>query len=264
MSSLVARTLRFTRPRDVSKLGGVLKRCYHSSEYPKAPPFPPTQDAILSAALSHVPAHGFTATALKAGARDAGYLDITANLFPQGVVALVNYHLVTQRLALADHFSSPLSSPPSSRPPSSNPGEQSNSLDIPSKIHAITLRRLHANRPIIQHWQSALAILSLPPNVPLSVRELALLADEILYLAGSKTVSGAWYTDRAGLATLYASAELYMTQDRSKDFVETEQYVKRWLDEANGWRQGMDMFGTWVRGQAGGFVDGLRSKSVWI
>ena len=252
----------------------VVKHSYHSYEYPDSGPFSPTETAILSAGLAQVPTHGFTSAALTTGARNAGYLDITTNLFPEGAVALIKYHLVTRRLALSEHFPSPFtasSTPPPSadeghpqNPPRANPSKPSSSGSIPDLIHRITLHRLHANKNILPHWQSALAILSTPPHIPLAVRELARLADEILFLAGSKTVTGAWYTDRAGLSAIYASAELFMTQDSSKDFTETEKFLQRRLAEAATVRGGLGFFNEWMRGQAGGLVDGLRSKGVWI
>ena len=111
---------------------------YHSYEHETPAPFTPTENAILSAALSHVPSHGFTTTALVHGARDAGYLDVSVNLFPTGAFALVNHHLVTQRLALARQalFT-----------------EEKEPLNIAANVKTLTLRRLHANKPIIHRLQ---------------------------------------------------------------------------------------------------------------
>ena len=113
-------------------------RSYYSREHPDPPPFTPAEDAILSAGISHVPAHGFTTTALANGARDAGYLDASINLFPSGAFALVKYHLVTQRLALSQNS-----------PPSSSVGSPS-TLD---KVRNLALARLHANKSVIHRWQ---------------------------------------------------------------------------------------------------------------
>ena len=222
-------------------------RSYHSYEHESPPPFSPTEDAILSAALVHVPTHGFTTTALTQGARDAGYLDISTNLFPTGAFSIVNYHLITQRLALAKHASS-----------------LQRQTDITTNIRTLALHRLRANKPIVHRWQEALALLSIARHLPASLREIALLSDELLFLAGSTTVTSAWYTNRAPLAAIYASAELFMTQDKSKGFLETEEFLTRRLEEGEKVRGGLEMVGKWVGMQAGGLVDGLRSKGVWI
>jgi ubiquinone biosynthesis protein COQ9 len=118
------------------------QRCsYHSHEISQPPPFPAAESAILSAAISHVPHYGFTADALKLGARDAGYLDVSTNLLPRGVYDLINYHLVTQRLALKDSVQFP------------SAGDQSKGLGLGSKVRTLALARLRANEAIIHRWQ---------------------------------------------------------------------------------------------------------------
>lgn len=113
---------------------------YHSYEHQQPPPFAPAESAILSAALSHVPNYGFTVDALKLGARDAGYLDVSTNLLPQGIFDLVNYHLISQRLALKDSVQFP------------SPGEGER-LGVGAKVRTLTLARLRANEPILHRWQ---------------------------------------------------------------------------------------------------------------
>lgn len=111
-------------------------RLYHSYEHEAPPPFSPAEDSILSAALAHVPNHGFTALALTHGAQDAGYLDVSTNLFPRGPFDLINYHLVTQRLALKDRVQFP------------DPG-----VGVGERIRSLTLQRLKANKDVIRRWQ---------------------------------------------------------------------------------------------------------------
>jgi ubiquinone biosynthesis protein COQ9 len=117
--------------------------CYHSHEYTQAPPFPPAESAILSSALSHVPSYGFTADALRLGARDAGYMDVSTNLLPRGVFDLINYHLVTQRLALKSSVQFP------------SAGQPGKTLGTGAKVRTLTLARLRANEPIVHRWQEA-------------------------------------------------------------------------------------------------------------
>lgn len=230
----------------------------------------PAEDAILSSAITHVPTHGFTATALVNGAHDAGYLDVSANLFPAGAFSLVKYHLVTQRLALG-------------KKGSAYPAEEP--TDVLENVRALTLRRLRANEPIIHRWQEvgepmpeaisyvvaqwltvlkALAILAMPKHIPESLRELALLSDEIHFLAGDKSVDTSWYTKRAGLSAIYASTELFMTQDRSPNFKDTEEFLDRRLEGAQGLRTMVGDAGRWAGVQGMGFISGLRSKGVRI
>lgn len=124
--------LRPQCPRSVA-----LRRTYYSHHHPEPAPFPASQETILSAALKRVPEYGFSEKALTLGARDVGYLDVSVQLFPRGVFDLVNYHLVTQRLALKDTVQF---------------GEDSK-LGVGRKVKTLTMSRLRANRDIIRNWQ---------------------------------------------------------------------------------------------------------------
>ncbi len=123
-------------------------RTYHSYEHDTPPPFTPAETAILSAASQHIPTHGFTTAALSRGAGDAGYLDASINLFPDGPFTLVYYHLVTQRLALAEYGSA-----------RSQAGG-----GIAENIKILAWKRLQANKPIEHRWQEVcLSICSQSP-----------------------------------------------------------------------------------------------------
>ncbi len=126
-------------------------RTYHSYEHDAPPPFTPAETAILSAASQHIPTHGFTTTALSRGARDAGYLDASINLFPGGPFTLVYYHLVTQRLVLAENRSI--------RPPAGG--------GIAENIKILAWKRLQANQPIIHRWQEVR--LTICPQSPIPI-----------------------------------------------------------------------------------------------
>lgn len=114
-------------------------RSYQSSEHPAPSLYPPIESAILSSALSHVPSHGFTPLALRLGARDAGYLDVSTNLFPRGVFELVHFHLVTRRLALKDEVQFPVD------------GKE---ISGSGKVRTLLLGRLMANEKarVVQRW----------------------------------------------------------------------------------------------------------------
>ena len=112
---------------------------YHSQDRDQPPPFLTEASAILSSALPHVSTHGFTNTALSNGARDAGYPEVSVNLFPRGAFDLIFYHLVTQRLALRNSVQFP--------------EMQGKQLGMGSKVRSLVLHRLQANQFAIRHWQ---------------------------------------------------------------------------------------------------------------
>jgi ubiquinone biosynthesis protein COQ9 len=245
------------------------QRClYHSYDYALPPPFPQAESAILSSAYAHVPNHGFTIDALKLGARDAEYLDVSTNLLPRGVFDLINYHLVTQRLALNDNVQFPEN------------GESGKKIGVGAKVRTLTLARLRANEPVIHRWQEvsppahhaickaktiqALAIMAQPSYVPASLAELAKLADEIWFLAGDQSVDSSWYTKRASLSTIYSATEVYMTQDKSANFTETEQFLDNRLGDLMKVGGFVGALGEWVNYTGHSTVNVLRSKGVRI
>lgn len=122
------------------------RRTYYSYETPHPPPYPPTETAILSAALPHVPTLGWTTSSLRQGARDAGYLDVSTNLFPKAEFELVLYHLRTQRLGLKDKVQFP----------------EEAGLGMTSKVKSLVMERLRGNVEVgVQaRWQEV----SIPPS----------------------------------------------------------------------------------------------------
>lgn len=103
-----------------------------------------------------------------------------------------------------------------------------------------------------------------PSYVPTSVKELALLADEIWYLAGDVAVDPTWYAKRASLSAIYAAVELFMTNDCSPDFRETREFLRRRLDEAAEIGSATSSVREWLSFTASAGVNVLRSKGVPI
>lgn len=145
--STPASPLRTSRSRRPSLSGrpsplSSCRRSYHSYDHPEpAGPFSPTERAILAAASAHVPEHGFTPKTLALGARDAGYLDISTNLLADGVFTLVQWHLVSQREALAGKARVLFE------------GEEAQGLGVGAKVELLTWERLMGNRNVIGKLQ---------------------------------------------------------------------------------------------------------------
>lgn len=222
---------------------------YHSYEHTQPPPYREAESAILSAGLTYVPTHGFTQEALTLGAKYAGYLDISTNLFPKGAFELVKYHLVTQRLALKERIQFP-----------------DDKMGVGRKVRSLVLERLRANADagVLNRWQEALALMSLAENIPSSLRELSALSDEIWFLAGDVSVDTSWYTKRASLSAIYAATEIYQTTDQSTDFRDTEQFLDRRLEELRVTGGAVSNTLEWVGFQGGALVNLMRSKGARI
>ncbi|KAL4780260.1 COQ9-domain-containing protein [Aspergillus varians] len=200
-------------------------RPYHSLHHPELPPheYTNSQTTILSAALKHVPSHGFTQDALTLGARDTGFLDVSVQLLPRGEFDLILFWLASRRglLRAAVEQNGLLSG--------SNAGPVSS---VEDKTKTLIMKRLRMNTDIRHHWQDALALMSLPSNIPLSLSELHALSSDILHLAGDGSVDASWYTKRLSVSAIYASAEVVMTRDSSPDLSATEAFVTRRIEDS--------------------------------
>ncbi|KAJ5729935.1 uncharacterized protein N7483_004443 [Penicillium malachiteum] len=197
------------------------KRSYHSDLHPSLPPhsYTNSQTAILEAALSHVPTHGFTNTSLTLGARDAGFLDVSVQLFPRGEFDLILFWLASRRGLLRAKVESDVDF------------FKTGDLDVNGKIKLLILERLKMNQSVWDQWQDALAQMSLLGNIPISLAELHALSNDILSLAGDASVDSSWYTRRAAVGAIYASAEVVMTRDPSADMSETASFVERRFED---------------------------------
>lgn len=103
-----------------------------------------------------------------------------------------------------------------------------------------------------------------PTYVPESLSELAKLADEIWFLAGDQAVDSSWYTKRATLSAIYSSAEVYMTQDKSPNFMETEQFLDNRLEDLTKIGGFMGGLSEWLNYTGHSTMNVLRSKGARI
>ncbi|KAI1957411.1 Ubiquinone biosynthesis protein coq9, mitochondrial [Ophidiomyces ophidiicola] len=208
-------------------------RRYHSKSQPSPNPpadrFTPEQSAILSAALKYVPEHGFSTKSVIIGARELGYLDVSLQLFSRGAeLELVLYWLATRRGLLKEMVESgeifgEKDVAAESFPPA----------EVDRRVKTLIVERLKMNKEIINHWQDALAVMSLPSGVSPALCELYDLSSDILYLANDCSVDTSWYTRRLAVATIYASADIHMTEDTSPDFRSTFKFVDRRIHDVN-------------------------------
>ncbi|ESZ96684.1 hypothetical protein SBOR_2943 [Sclerotinia borealis F-4128] len=231
---------------------------FHSYDRPSPSdsPFPPTETSILRASLPHIPTHGFTLDTLSLGAQDVGYIPAATNLFPKGAFSLAHYHLYSQRLALKNHTE--LIAPPPETEGSEPP------KGVGKRVKALTWERLMGNKDVIHKWQEAQTLLTLPTNLPTSLRELHALSDDIWFLAGDISIDTSWYTKRASLSTIYAATELYMTTDKSDGFKETRGFLERRFRDSQTLGGIVGGIGQWVGFTTMAGINVLRSKGVRV
>ncbi|KAK1973668.1 rpsU-divergently transcribed protein [Colletotrichum cereale] len=226
-------------------------RAYQSYDHPDSTTsFHPHEQTILSAAYKHVPEHGFSHKALALGAKDTGHLDISTSVLSDGPFSLIRHHLVERREGLAAKSKEMF-------------GGMSQ-FGVGEKVERLTWERLLQNEPIIDRWQEALAVMAQPSYAAASVKELAKLVDEIWFLSGDVSVDPSWYTKRASLSMIYASSELFMTNDKSAGFQDTKDFLRRRLNEVKEAGSVLGSVGQWVGFTASAGVNVLRSKGIRI
>lgn len=174
---------------------------------------------LVHAAMNHVPAHGWTAAAIAAGAADVGLPPSAAGLLPGGGAELLTRFLrsVNARVAEQMRDGGPLAAV-AGRP-----------VD---RVHAAVMGRLALLAPVKGRWGEALALGGRPDAVGGTVRATAEFVDEVWAYAGDVSTDFSWYTKRAGLATLYHTIELYWLTDTSADASATSAFARRTLGSA--------------------------------
>lgn len=106
--------------------------------------------------------------------------------------------------------------------------------------------------------------MSLPSSITPSLCELYRLSSDILYLANDRSVDASWYSRRLSTATVYASAEINMTEDPSPNFTSTMEFVERRIHDANTVTDTLSDATRYVRYVAGTIVAAGRSLGMKV
>ena len=127
---------------------------------------------LLNAAMKHVKTHGFTDQAIQAGAVEMGLSAAAAGIVKRGAGSLVE-HFVDEcdsrlSLKIATH------------------GEQElEDLIFPKdKMAKVVGWRLDMLKEHVERWPAALAVMGKPENMPTTLRQRAMLADELVNASG--------------------------------------------------------------------------------
>jgi ubiquinone biosynthesis protein COQ9 len=172
------------------------------------------RDEALRAALPHVPALGWSRAALEAGLRDLGRDPLEAEwLFPRGPVEAVEAWCDLADREMEDQARQ----------------EDLLSQRIPDRIRRVITIRLERNEANKDAIRRALALQSLPWNVPSALRTVARTADSMWAAAGDTSADFSWYTRRATLAGVYGATLAFWLQDDEPGFPATRAFLDRRL-----------------------------------
>lgn len=169
---------------------------------------------ILAAALGHVPFDGWSATALRAAAADAGVEPALARaLYPRGGVDLALAWHRQGDTAMVERLGA----------------EDLAALRFRDRIaRALRLRLEHADKELVRRGSTLFA---LPQHAPDGVRALWHTADAVWTALGDTERNFAWYTKRATLSGVQAATVLYWLGDDSPGHHATWDFLDRRIED---------------------------------
>lgn len=175
------------------------------------------QERVLRASLIHVIKFGWTEAAMIAGAREAGVSPAIVGSFPRKEAALVEFFMDECLQRLIDMIDS---------------GADLKDLISSARVAKLVRIRLEMQAPYLSKWPQALSIQAQPANIPTSLKQRAMLIDEIWHAAGDDSTDMDWYVKRTVLGGLYTTTELYMLSDASPDFRDTWAFLDKRVRDA--------------------------------
>lgn len=181
-----------------------------------APPALEAQrQALVLAALEHVPFDGWSDKALAHAAADIG-LDPSApaRLFPHGVSSAVEcFTALADSLMVQDLAAT-------------------NLTDLGVRERIVTGIRLRLERwtPHKESIRRALAVYALPQNITSGAHATWTTVDLLWKAIGDRSADFNWYSKRASLTAVYSAVLLYWLDDQSDDHQETWAFIERQVD----------------------------------
>jgi ubiquinone biosynthesis protein COQ9 len=174
------------------------------------------RQAILEAAMPHVPFDGWTRDTMRRAVKEAGIEAAMADLaFPRGPVTLL------------DLFASEMDA----RMLEALEAKDLGSMRIRDRIICAVRTRLECLEPYREAERRAVGFLALPPNAPLGLRLMGRTVDAMWRAAGDRSTDFSYYTKRALLAGVYSTTLAHWLQDESDDYEETWAFLARRVED---------------------------------
>ena len=174
------------------------------------------RDAVIRAALPHVPFDGWTRNVLATAAENAGLgADAAGRVFPGGVKdAVAHFMEMADRLMLADLEKLDLAA-----------------MKVRVRVGTAVKVRLERWTPHREAVRRALALSPRPSFAGGSLRGWYKTVDAIWRAAGDKSTDFNFYTKRGLLAAVYGATVLFWLDDRSEHCAATWAFLDRRIDE---------------------------------
>ncbi|UCH74026.1 MAG: COQ9 family protein [Rhodospirillales bacterium] len=174
------------------------------------------RDALIEAALPHIPFDGWTPRALRHAAADAGLDETVAvQAFPGGARDMVaHFSELSDRRMLQTLEGMDLAS-----------------TGMTERVRRAIRLRLEQAEPHREAIQRTLAFLALPQNAVFGAKLLHRTVDTIWHAAGDTATDWNWYSKRGLLAGVFSATVLYWLNDHSDSHEETWAFLDRRLED---------------------------------
>jgi ubiquinone biosynthesis protein COQ9 len=173
------------------------------------------RDAVIRAALPHVPFDGWSQKTLTAAAASAGHAGAVPRLFPGGVSdAVAHFMDMADRAMVADLKAHDLAA-----------------LKVRAKVALGVRLRLERWTPHREAVRRALALSPHPAFAGKVLRNWYAVVDAIWRAAGDRSVDFNFYTKRGLLAAVYGATVLHWLDDRSDGCAATWAFLDRRIED---------------------------------
>lgn len=180
------------------------------------------QKDILNAATKHIAFDGWSYTAWKHGAKDAGIDENTARrLYPGTAASMVALHNRIADTNMVEALAGYIE----------NLGglENARIRDVIAAAVKFRLTNVSDDREAVRR---GITLLALPGNAAIAAKLLYRTVDSIWQTAGDTSTDYNFYTKRALLAGVYSSTLLYWLNDHSEGFSDTWAFLDRRIEDA--------------------------------
>jgi ubiquinone biosynthesis protein COQ9 len=173
------------------------------------------REAVIAAALPHVPFDGWTDRMLAHAVEDAGAdPDLARLAFPRGGVDLALAYHWDRDAALAEDLA----------------GADLLGLRFRDRIAHAIMRRLELSAPDREAVRRGVALFALPHHATDGARAIWHTADTIWTALGDDSRDFNWYSKRTTLTAVYSSALLYWLGDETPGASATREFIGRRID----------------------------------
>ena len=174
------------------------------------------RDSLMLAILPHVAFDGWSQSAIKSGAADAGIEPAVAfNTFPAGPADLMAHFSAWADRRMLETLEK----------------QDVAAMRVSERVAAGVRTRLELLAPHREALRRGLAFLAMPQQATLGLKCLYRTVDAIWYAAGDTSTDYNFYSKRMLLAGVYSSTLLYWLNDKSEDFVDSWAFLDRRIAE---------------------------------